>query len=154
MSDKAEAISEEFISISESIAKLKELGVIRSHRVVTDFGEWIALQVLQGSRLRESTSRGEYDLQVDGQKYRIITHRRTKGSPNRSSDIGSGRNYDYLLIIVLSSTFRIRSVGKIPIDCVKDHTSGDSFNWSDIPDTDTLMNEVNKHDLLKKLTEL
>jgi hypothetical protein len=61
---------------------LKSLGVLRSERLVGEFGEWFAEQLISGERATSTTQSG-WDLICNGKKYQVKTHAKSESNGAR-----------------------------------------------------------------------
>ena len=76
-------------SIAEGIHSLQELGVIRSRKFVSDYGEWIVCQLFGGRVAKSKTQRG-WDVLANDERIQVKTHSKAFDNPNRWSSIKGG----------------------------------------------------------------
>lgn len=117
----------------ESIEKgLQEIGVIRSRRIVGDLGEWLSTQIFSLVLEKGQTNKGFDCIHPSTkERYQIKTARKanTNLSPIRIKKKSiTNREFDWLVIIRLNDSFRIRELYKVSCETIESrfslHTNG------------------------------
>lgn len=104
------------MSYNRILGTLRENGVIRTNRVVADYGEYIASKNL-GLSLNKSPSQKGYDAtDAQGRKYQIKAR---KDMPyNKATifpaDLNKLDDVDYLIYVGFSDDWKVRDLLKIP----------------------------------------
>lgn len=98
---------------------LQRLGIIRSQRLVADFGEWFAAQLLSMSLCTSRTQHG-WDLEAPGKRVQVKTHAKAETNRARRTTLRKDvLEFDDLAVIVLTSTYRVRAVYLVPREAVE-----------------------------------
>ena len=93
---------------------LAELGVVRSQRLIADFGEWFGCQLL-GVELASSRTQAGWDIGTSNRRIQVKTHAKAATNRARRTTLNKDElDFDELLIIVLNEDYRIRSIYLIP----------------------------------------
>ena len=94
--------------------KLKDLDVIRSERIIGEFGEWFA-EELTGAKRANSTSQKGWDLILNGKKFQVKTHAKGEGNKARWTQWNyNDDEFDVLVILIFSSSLELREAYIIP----------------------------------------
>jgi hypothetical protein len=112
-------VRELLVTLYETKAALRKLGVLRSERLTGELGEWLVETAYYGTRAKSTTQTG-WDIKVSkgGQEVRIQVKAHAKGQKNgaRWTDINRG-SLDYferLVIVVLSDDYFVKEWYDIP----------------------------------------
>lgn len=98
---------------------LQRLGIIRSQRVVSDFGEWFASKLLSMQLCSSRTQRG-WDLEIPGKRVQVKTHAKAEGNRARRTTLRKNAlDFDELAVVILSNTYRVRTVYLVPRGAVE-----------------------------------
>jgi len=103
------------------VNKLKEAGIIRSSKVVADYGEYIASRKLNLS-LVESSIQKDYDaFDKDNKKYQIKTRKATAWNkpgifPIKQTSL---EDIDYVIYVELDDNWNLIKLLKIPKEEIK-----------------------------------
>lgn len=83
--------------------KLKSLGVLRSERLVGEFGEWFAEQLISGERAISTTQSG-WDIICNEKKYQVKTHAKSDSTGARWTEWKyTKKEFDFLILLIFSS---------------------------------------------------
>lgn len=130
-------ISECLQCIAEGIRDLKAMGVIRSRKFLSDFGEWFVAAVYNGC-LAEGTTQEGWDVMVAEQKVEVKTHSKAPDNPNLWSAVKDPDKFDVLVVLVLDEQYKIRAIYRVPQEelCGILNPYGDGYrvNWTDLED--------------------
>ena len=111
--------------LAGAIAELKSLGVVRSRKVASDYGEWIAGMVYEGTMAESKTQQG-WDIQLGNENVQVKVASVPESTPNRWSYVNDPASYDSLILLVLSDKFRVKKFYKVPSSDVKGKMKKDS----------------------------
>ncbi len=134
LSQQIDTILTALDGIASGMRTLNTLGVIRSRRFVSDYGEWLVTQIFGGTRADSKTQKG-WDIELNGERIQVKTHSKAADNPNRWSSVsGAPEDFDSLAVVVLDESFWVKDVYKIPSDRlqeVMDRTTN-KVMWSDL----------------------
>jgi hypothetical protein len=100
-------------------ATLQRLGIIRSQRMVADFGEWFASQLLSMSLCSNRTQQG-WDLESSGKRIQVKTHAKALTNRARRTTLRKDAlEFDELAVVVLTETYRVRAFYLVPREAVE-----------------------------------
>ena len=85
---------------------LKDLGVVRSQKVFSDFSEWLVAEIYGGERPQSRAHPG-WDVLVGSEKVQVKAHAKGVDNPNRWSTIKDPEKFDSLVLLILSSTYKV-----------------------------------------------
>jgi hypothetical protein len=105
--DSAAEIIQALNAIAVARKKLQDLGVIRSQKFQSDYGEWLASQVLE---LPLATSRVQphWDLAKGARRVQVRTHSRAETNRAKRTVLKADRmDFSELAILVLDSDYRL-----------------------------------------------
>ena len=94
--------------LAKSKQRLRDLGVIRSERLVGEIGEWFFTAIYGGERAPSTTQKG-WDVKLNGKKIQIKTH--AKGDKNNARWTVvefNGDEFDELVIIVFTKEYYLK----------------------------------------------
>src|SRR5260221_13854953 len=90
---------------------LKELGVVRSQKVLSDLSEWFVAEIYGGKRVESKTHPG-YDVVVAGAERIQVKHAaKAKDNPARWHPIKSLKQlkqFDSLELVIFSDSYKVR----------------------------------------------
>lgn len=134
---KYEEISEAIDALNNTRRRLKELGVFRSKKWHSEFGEWLVSELLDGARALSSTQRG-WDVQAGEKTYQVKTHFLPCGDANRYNDMGKGNlQFDELVILGLNDFMKVTDVFKLTqqqVDARLSRRKQSLIYWSQLED--------------------
>lgn len=128
-------IAESLERLSAAINELTSLGIIRSRKFISDFAEWLVVQIFGGS-IAQSKTQKNWDVQVGAEKIQVKAHSKAMDNPNRWSQVKGPDKFDTLIILVLTNSFKVREFYRIPSrqlkPYLKPHNRDYKVNWNDI----------------------
>lgn len=96
--------------------KLKSLGVLRSERLVGEFGEWFAEQLISGKRAISTTQSG-WDIICNEKKYQVKTHAKSESNGARWTEWKyTKKEFDFLILLIFSSRLFLNEAYIIPYE--------------------------------------
>jgi len=96
---------------------LKDLGVVRTHKFISDFGEWLACKLFNGT-LASNPNEVAWDIEANGIKYQVKTHHKAETTPAQWSKI---KTLEYPVIIFqLKKDYKVNNVYFITKDRLQD----------------------------------
>jgi hypothetical protein len=120
---------------SSSISDLKNLGVVRSQKVLSDFSEWLVAEIYGGERPQSRAHPG-YDVLAGSEKIQVKAHAKSQDNPNRWSTIKDPENFDTLALLILSTTYKVQEFYRISSKelhpYLKPYKQRYRLNWDDI----------------------
>lgn len=126
------SVAEELRTISKSMAKLRELGVIRSQKLVSDLGEWIVATLLGGSLAGSKTQKG-WDVECAGQRVQVRSHAKSENNPNQWSPAPTNpTGCDDLVIVVFSERLQVEQILRVPIAVATQRAKNGRLQWRSI----------------------
>ena len=121
--------------LSDAINDLAEYRVIRSRKVVSDFGEWLVVQMYDGV-LASSKNKEYWDVEVGSEKIQVKTTSKAEDNHNRWLEIKNPNRFDTLMVIVLTTQFKVREFYRISSQELHPYLTpyGDNYKvkWDDI----------------------
>ena len=118
-----------------AISALRNLGVVRSQKVLSDFSEWLIAEIYGGERPRSRAHPG-YDVLVGSEKIQVKAHAKSEDNPNRWSTIKDPEKFDTLALLILSPTYKIQEFYRISSKELRSYLKPDKqgyrLNWDDI----------------------
>jgi hypothetical protein len=103
--------------LTDLAKELQALGVIRSQKIVSDYGEWIACRLLKGTPSDSRTQKG-WDIKVGDKHIQVKTHAKAQTNRTRWTPIPKTPDFHELLIIVLSPKYLVSDIFLVPVkDC-------------------------------------
>jgi hypothetical protein len=113
MTEKAKDL---LINYRDIINKLKEIGVIRTGKVVSDYGEYVASKKLRLKLANSSVNKGYDAIDKNNKKYEIKTRKATawnrpKIFPIKQEQLESA---DYLVYVEFDDDWELVKLLKIP----------------------------------------
>lgn len=94
---------------------LKQMGVLRTEKFITDLGEWLVAELFCGTRAN-NPNQEDWDVIAPCGKIQVKTHAKSKDNNNRWSSVRTPLGgFDYLVIIVFSECYCIKEFYKVPI---------------------------------------
>lgn len=146
---KSSEIATEIKKLAESMKRLRELGVIRSQKIVGDIGEWIAAVLFDGV-IADSKNQQGWDIKCEVGNIQVRAHAKAEGNNTRNTRItGLSEDCAMLAILVLTHDFRISQVFVVPSEEAKRLATKGKLSWSKLQDF-----EVPHADLLPSLSPL
>jgi hypothetical protein len=139
---RAQLVAVELERISAAMQRLREFGVIRSQKVVSDIGEWLAATLLDG-RVAESRNQKAWDIICGVKQVQVRAHAKAEGNRNRFTpvaDVCAG-NCD-LVIVVLSPSFLVQRLFHIPNREVKARAVNGRLSWARVADFEVRKTDV------------
>ena len=128
-------ISECLQRIADGIRDLKAMGVIRSRKFLSDFGEWFVATVYNGC-LAEGTTQEGWDVMVAEQKVQVKTHSKGPDNPNHWSAVKDPDKFDVLVVLVLDEQYKIRAMYRATKEdlqgVLKRCSDGPRIYWGDM----------------------
>ena len=127
--------------IAIATRKLRQLGVARTERPISDYVEWVVSEKL-GLRLNSNPIEQGFDaVDTDGKRYQIKSRMIPKRSGNTGFDNIEPHDFDYLICTFVDpATYQIHSAYKVPRSVVLKHTvqyaKRKSFRWERVSRTD------------------
>lgn len=86
---------------------LRNMRVIRSHKITEDYGEWLAVKLF-GGVLAENPIQEGWDIEADGIRYQVKTHHKAEGNTAQWSKL---KTLEYSTIIFqLRPNYTIKNV--------------------------------------------
>src|SRR5439155_6270375 len=113
MSTEIERIAATLAKIAEAMQELRSLGVLRSRKLAPDFSEWLVTQLFGGKFAESKTQKG-WDVYTHSEQIQGKMSFVPDDPANRWSYVGDKHPFDALVLVVLSDTFRVRELYKIP----------------------------------------
>lgn len=121
--------------IADAISNLRQLGVVRSRKLTSDFAEWLVVQIYEGT-LAESRTQQGWDVQAGNENVQVKVSSVPESPANRWSYVNDPNGYDSLVLVVLTDQFKVREFYKIPSSIVTENIRRDAqglrLNWSDV----------------------
>lgn len=121
--------------IADAIANLKQLGVIRSRKLTSDFAEWLVVQIYKGTLAASRTQQG-WDVQAGNENVQVKVSSVPDSPANRWSYVNDPNGYDQLILVVLSDRFKVKEFYKIPSTDLRNKIRHDAqglrLNWNDV----------------------
>lgn len=118
-----------------AISDLKNLGVVRSQKVLSDFSEWLVTEIYAGERPRSRAHPG-YDVLAGSEKIQVKAHAKSEENPNRWSTIKDLEKFDTLVLLILSTTYKVQEFYRISSKELRPFLRADKegyrLNWNDI----------------------
>jgi len=138
-----------------AVAELKDLGVVRSQRVVTDYAEWLVAEIYGGTRARSKTQR-DWDVILGTETIQVKAHAKAEDNPNRCSTISANpENFDALVIVVFSSNLRVREFYSVPskdvVGLLRQEGKSSRLYWGDLRKWQIPSEELPNYDTLAPL---
>lgn len=155
-----QSLKETFLLMSQYSqieSKLKESGVVRSRKVVADYGEWLST-ILFPIIMEDNLSEEGYDC-IDPktkERYQIKTVRKTPGNNVATWCRGKfikGKSFDWWIVIRFSESFKIRELYKVPFCAIKNGeftlVKSGSYNltWKKMKDGGYMLNPTKASNL-------
>lgn len=104
---------------------LRNMNVVRSHKITEDYGEWLATRLFDGV-LAENPNQVGWDFEANGIQYQVKTHHKAETTPARWSKL---KTLDYSTIIFqLNPNYTIKN-----IFFISNHHLSDLNNQSALP---------------------
>jgi len=106
---------------TEIISTLRTEGVIKTSKVVADYGEWLVAQKLNLQLVDSPINKGFDALDNKGEKYEIKTRKETAWNSPKNSPVSAAKiqNADFLICVELDNDWNIKYILKIPSKEVK-----------------------------------
>lgn len=97
---------------------LRDLGVVRSERLVSEIGEWFFTALFGGCKADSATQKG-WDVSLDNRKIQIKTHAKGDNNSARWTEYNYTEGAcDEVVIIVFTARFYLKEFYRIPISHV------------------------------------
>jgi hypothetical protein len=126
-------IADELQRIADAMERLRSLGVIRSQKVVSDIGEWLAATLL-GGNLADSKNQKGWDITCGKAHIQVRTHAKAGTNKNRFTrvaDVCAGQ--DDLAVVVLSPRFLVDRIFVVPNHEVRERANKKgALSWKSI----------------------
>lgn len=111
-----EEVKELLLQYTNLVTRLRELGIIRSGRVVSDYGEYVVCNKLGLKRADSSVNKGYDAVDEGGLKYEIKSRKATAWNkptlfPVKETQV---KNSDFFIVIVFDNNWNIVKLLKIP----------------------------------------
>ncbi len=113
---------------------LKDLGVVRTHKFISDFGEWLACKLFNGT-LALNPNEVDWDIEANGIKYQVKTHHKADTTHAQWSKI---KTSEYPTIIFqLKTDYKVKNIyfiTKQRLQVLFDRTNNQSkyrLQWSE-----------------------
>ena len=149
-------ISDALERLSSAMRDLKDLDVLRSQKILSDFSEWLIARIYHGEIAYSRTQTG-WDVMVDSERIQVKAHAKAESNPNRWSTITDPSKFDSLVLLILSSTYKVREFYKISsnelIQYLKPYKHGYKLNWDDIQAWNIPKEKIPNYDNLSILFE-
>lgn len=108
-----------FEQIAAAEQSLRDLGVVRSQRTESDYGEWIASQVLKLPMATNRVNKG-WDIGDGSRRVQVKTHAKAANTSARRTTLRStALDFDELAVVLLTPTYRLRSFYLVPRESVE-----------------------------------
>lgn len=134
--EKALSLMKQYSDVEK---ELKAIKVIRSRKIIADYGEWLSEKLFSLKRVNEKNKKGYdcYDPKTE-EKYQIKTVRKSKGNNAATwchKKYIEEKCFDYWVVIRFNDFFEIRELYKVPFLAIKNGTFGfmkskNSYNLS------------------------
>jgi len=96
------------------IDKLKEGGIIRSSKLVADYGEYLASKKLKLTLEKNPTNKGHDAIDSKGKKYEIKTRKEYSWNIPTRINFKANNNADFLVYVGLDNEWGIKDMLVIP----------------------------------------
>jgi len=109
------------LQYADAVNKLRELGIIRSGRVVSDYGEHVVCKKFGLTQLKNPVSGGYDALDKKGTKYEIKSRKATAYNKPTLFRISARQlaSADFVIYIEFDNAWNITKLLKFPINAVK-----------------------------------
>ena len=102
--------------IQDGMENLRNLGAIRSQKVVGDLGEWLVAQVFNGE-LAASKGNPGWDVIADGERISVKAHAKAGDNSTRWTGFPEQpAGVDTIAVVVFSTAFRVLEFYKVPLE--------------------------------------
>ena len=118
MDDSLNSIRSNLQRLAEIGKNLRSFGVIRSQRIIPDYGEWIACRIL-GASLADSRTQKGWDVEIAGKRIQVKTHAKALTNRAHRTPIPNHPEYNELLIVVLTPCYLVSKIFRVPVEDVK-----------------------------------
>lgn len=112
---------------TKTIEKLREAKIVKTNRIVADYGEYVASKILN-LKLAENPSNKNYDATgEDGKKYQIKTRKGTAWNPKPTIFSGKNANskeIDFFIYVGFDNDWELVDLLLIPTEHIKANSHG------------------------------
>src|SRR5437899_10829908 len=98
--------------IAQGMQELRTLGVLRSRKLASDFSEWLVAQIFEGELAHSRTQKG-WDVRATNEKIQVKVSFEPDDPANRWSYVGTQQDFDSLVLLVLSDSFKVSELYKV-----------------------------------------
>lgn len=121
--------------IVSGMEQLRTLGVLRSRKLASDFSEWLVAQIYEGELAQSKTQKG-WDVRATNEKIQVKVSFKPDDPANRWCYVGIQQDFDSLVLLVLSDSFKVAELYKIPhaelLPLLKPDKQSPRLNWNDL----------------------
>ena len=98
------------------IDELRHMGVIRTSKVVGDYGETVVIRALKLTRNRKNNEKGYDTKDKDGKKYEIKTRKKVKWNEPTRFPLSKKQieHFDFLVLVYFDDNWKLIDVLRIP----------------------------------------
>ena len=146
-------VKETLYKLANAKQDLRELGVIRSERLVGEIGEWFFTAIYGGKRAQSTTQKG-WDVKLNGKKIQIKTHAKGDKNNARWTVINFCEDDpDELVIVVFTKEFCLKEFYRVSSKVLVNYieTSGDRkiVYWDKIAKWKIELNKLPKQRVIR-----